>query len=58
MVLLMYYQIVHLLFIGALGCVFSKNMVNVAVAGLCYFVVYGMTLSYFLLCSERPTKQS
>lgn len=53
MILLMCYRIVHLLFIGALGSVFSKNMLNVAVAGLSYFVVYGMTLSYFLLCSER-----
>ncbi|TKL85655.1 hypothetical protein DVW31_15615, partial [Enterococcus faecium] len=43
MVLLMCYRIVHLLFIGALGSVFSKNMLNVAVAGLSYFVVYGMT---------------
>ncbi len=53
MILLMSYRIMHLLFIGALGSVFSKNILNVAVAGLSYFVVYGMTLSYFLLCSER-----
>jgi hypothetical protein len=41
------------LFIGELGSVFTKNILNTAVAALSYFVTYGLTLSYFLLCSER-----
>lgn len=53
LILLMCYRILYLLFIGELGSVFTKNILNTAVAALSYFVTYGLTLSYFLLCSER-----
>jgi hypothetical protein len=53
LILLMCYRILYLLFIGELGSVFTKNLLNTAVAALSYFVTYGLTLSYFLLCSER-----
>ncbi len=53
LIMLMSYRIAYILLVGDLGGIFSFNLLNVAVAALSYFVVYGLTLSYFLLCSER-----
>lgn len=53
LIMLMSYRIAYIMLVGDLGGIFSFNLLNVAVAALSYFVVYGLTLSYFLLCSER-----
>lgn len=53
LIMLMSYRIAYILLVGDLGGIFRLNLLNVAVAALSYFVVYGLTLSYFLLCSER-----
>jgi signal transduction histidine kinase/DNA-binding response OmpR family regulator len=51
--ILMLYRIIHVLFIGSIGNIFTNTTLNTVVAGISYFNSYGLTLSFYMLCHEK-----
>lgn len=51
--ILMLYRIIHVLFIGSIGNIFTNTTLNLVVAGISYFNSYGLTLSFYMLCHEK-----